>query len=403
MNTQGSKHLSDGPRKKRVRVGFITTSFPIATNEPSGIFVKRLVETIGKGLDITVLTPDSHRIGTENETEGFHLSAFRYAPKNWQRLAHEPGGIPDSLRRRDPALFLAPLIIISMCWNAWRLAGQVELIHGNWSGPAVIGALAARIRNKPAIATLRGEDLTRARQSKLFRLILWSCIKLNRHIVCVSEAMHRDLTVNFPKFADRFSFIPNGVTSPPSRRHNPSDGTLRILSVGSLIARKRIDVIISAMGQLKSPNSVRLRIVGDGPLAKYLREFAQNRGLDHSVEFIGQVSPEEVASHLGWADLFVLASESEGRPNVLLEAMAASLPTISSDIDGVRELIEERYGLLYAMGDPTQLAEKIQFVIDNPKDAFNYGRLARQRIDQLGLTWENAAAAYTRLYRQFTA
>ena len=390
-------------QRKDLHVGIISTSFPVGAYDPSGIFVKRLVESLSSLLDVTVLTPDSHRFKGQGENISYGLIRFRYGPRKLQRLAHEPGGIPDAIRRGDLSLLLVPFLVCSLLLSSFRLAGRVNVIHGNWTGPAIIGAIAARFRGKPAIATLRGEDLTRARSSPIFRAMLRSCLRLNQRIVCVSEAMHRELVMDFPKFSSKVSFIPNGVAFRETADKSSFRDPLRLITVGSLIERKRVDVILSAIAAPRLQGQVLLRVVGDGPQASYLTKLANDLGIVSSVDFIGQVSPDQVNAHLSWADAFVFASESEGRPNVVLEGMAASLPIISSDIDGVRELLEPDCGLLYPSGDSEELAQNIGKLIDDQTLAVTLGHAARRKIDELGLTWENTAAKYVQIYEELTA
>ena len=403
MKNQTEQSATSKSRRKDLHVGIVSTSFPIGANESSGIFIRRLVESLAELVDVTVLTPDSHRFNGECENGSHQLIRFRYGPRNLQRLAHEPGGIPDAIRRKDISLLLVPFFVCSLLWGSWRLAGRVNLIHGNWSGPAIIAAIVARARNKPTIATLRGEDLTRARRSRFFRAMLRSCLRLNQRTVCVSEAMYHELVLDFPQFSAKVSFIPNGVV-PREHVCRPSfRDPLRLVTVGSLIERKRVDVILSAIAAPGLRGKVRLRVVGDGPQASYLATLAHDLGIESCVEFIGPVPPDLVHAHLTWADVFVFASESEGRPNVVLEGMAASLPIISSDIDGVRELLEPDCGLLYTSGDAAMLTQSIRKLIDDQTLALALGRAARRKVDELGLKWENAAMKYIQLYQALTA
>ena len=105
--------------------------------------------------------------------------------------------------------------------------------------------------------------------------------------------------------------------------------------------------------------------------------------------------------YLATADAFVLASHSEGRPNALLEAMAAGLPALVTPLPGVLELVEaETSALVFPVNDDRALALNLKRLDDDPELGHQLGRAARQRIDALGLHWNATGNAYSALYRQ---
>ena len=287
-----------------------------------------------------------------------------------------------------------------MLWQSVLLAGKVDVIHGNWTAPAIIGALAGKMRKTPAIARLRGEDLSRAKNSFLFRLMLKYCLKLNRRIVCVSEAMHHELASSYPEFAEKIRFIANGVVRVEHSQRTSLREPIHLVTVGSMIERKQIDVIISAIAEPNLRGRVRLRIVGGGPLLDQLNSLAENLSVTSAIEFLGPIDPEDVWTHLSWADFFVFASKSEGRPNAILEAMAARLPVVSSDIDGVRELLLPDCGFLYPQGDHLALSKQLAYLASENDKVEACVASAFQRLAELNLTWDNAATQYLRLYKE---
>ena len=314
------------------------------------------------------------------------------------RLAHRPGGIPDAIRRRDVSLVLLPLFVPAMFLACIRLAARVDVIHGNWSGPGLIGAIAARLMGRPAVATLRGSDVERAKRSRVFRWILRACLSLNSRTVVVGEQMQRDLRQQFPRYAPRIDFIPNGVTI---REINVSERfrtPVRLITISNLIASKRVDILLHALVAQRVPSGVILRIIGDGPERKRLETLALALNISDRVEFVGQVPPAEIQKNLDWADIFVFASESEGRPNVILEAMAAGLPIVAADIPGTKELLLDN-GILVPPGNDEGFVRAINSYIDDPAKAIYLGREARESILERSLSWEHTGARYGALYR----
>lgn len=134
-----------------------------------------------------------------------------------------------------------------------------------------------------------------------------------------------------------------------------------IISVGRLIPLKRnIDLIKAFFELQKNDYSLELIFLGDGVLKEELKVECIKLGINEKIHFLGNV--KNPFYYLNRSDLFVLNSEIEGFPNVLVEAMACGLPVISSDCkSGPREILEEeKYGLLYPVGDVDTLIEKMK-------------------------------------------
>ena len=383
----------------QIRVGVVSTSFPVPTNPGSGVFVQRLVDHLPEDTLPVVLIPCPTCGMPKSDGEKFELRCFAYGPRSMLRLAHQPGGVPDALRRRDFSLILLPVFVLAMFFACLRLATKVDVMHGNWSGPGLIAAIAARLRNRPSIVTLRGSDVTRAVHSRVFRLILRACIAVNVKTVVVSERMLSDLQERFSSLAHRIEFIPNGVSFKRTETRLSLNDPVRLVSISNLVQSKRTEDLLHSLVAPGARSNVILRIIGDGPERKRLGALIEQLELSERVEFIGQVPPNEIDSHLAWADIFVFASESEGRPNVILEAMAAALPVVATDIPGTRELVLDN-GILVPPRDPRALANAIASMIDDPSNALKLGRQARNTIQERNLSWEQAGARYGALYRE---
>lgn len=142
------------------------------------------------------------------------------------------------------------------------------------------------------------------------------------------------------------------------------DNIQYIISVGRLIPLKRNEDLIDAFSEIQRDNpALELIFVGDGILKKELIDYCKQLSIHNKVHFLGNVS--NPFYYLNRSDLFVMTSEIEGFPNVLVEAMACGLPVISSDCkSGPREIIkDETYGLLYPVGDVNILIDKMNFYL----------------------------------------
>lgn len=386
-----------------MRIGLITTSFPAGESDVSGVFVATLAQHIAALCDVVVLTPDG---GQSNEMRRapYEVRRFRYAPKGWQRLAHRPGGVMVALEASRASWLLLPPFAVAMLFAAVRLAGRVDVLHANWSPVGVLAGVAAWLRRVPLVTTLRGGDVSRAERSFLHGLALRACLALSSVVTVVGSDMHCRLLVSHRKHRHKLRIIPNGVDGQLlSIRELASrnDAPFNILYVGSLVPLKGVDVLLDACSRIGREGEWRMRVVGGGHEAARLQQRAVALGLSGKVEFTGAVPHECMPVHYAWATVLVLPSYSEGRPNVVVEALAAGRPVVASDIPGVTELvIQGRTGLTFPAGDAQALTEAIRRLMRDEEMLLGLGRKARSLVRRQGLDWSSSAERYFALYRE---
>ncbi len=385
-----------------IRVTLLTTSFPVEPQSISGIFVYRLVRHFPANIFTTVITPASQGVVDRVLGEQIHVRSFRYAPRRFELLAHNPGGIPVALKNNKWLYLLIPTLLFSAFVNCVRFGARSKIIHANWAINGVIVGLVGKLLRIPVITTLRGEDVTRAKKPGLNRWLLRICLFLSTRVVVVSQAMKQWLCSEFPRTEESVKLIPNGIEDiflDVCNRRRQSDGMLRVLTVGSLIPRKGVDQIIQAMAGADNRENLFLSIVGTGPEAAALSQMVNDLELARNVRFVGQVAASDIPDTLANADIFVLASHSEGRPNVILEAMAAGLPIIASDIDGTNELVtHNENGLLFPDGSIKELTFLLEGLSKDARRRRELGSNARRFILKEGLSWTSTASRYSELY-----
>ncbi|NIR61763.1 MAG: glycosyltransferase family 4 protein [Gammaproteobacteria bacterium] len=392
-----------------MRVTVVTTSFPLAPGSSSGAFVEQLMRALATEVAATVLTPCTTRRLQPQQGAGYGLRCFRYAPRRWQRLAHRPGGIPVALAESKLAYALLPPFLLGLLLACVRSARGSDLVHANWSVSGVLAGLAGRLTRTPVIVTLRGEDTARMSTSRLHHALVGWCLRLCDGTVAVSRAMRDRLTAQFPALEHRIHWIPNGVDEallvlPPRAAAEDPPAEFEILTVGSLIPRKRVEDILSALAVLRGRVPARLTVVGDGAGRERLRRLTRELGVSDLVRFAGAVAPDEVGGYLAGADALVLASASEGRPNVVVEALAAAVPVVATRIDGVEEMIRDgETGLLFEVGDTRALAERLERLFEDPPLRRRLAEAGRGFVLEHELDWDGTAARYLRLYRRAVA
>jgi glycosyltransferase involved in cell wall biosynthesis len=152
--------------------------------------------------------------------------------------------------------------------------------------------------------------------------------------------------------------------------------------VACLREEKRIDVLIASVPRIRTRYpDVEFQIVGDGRCREQLMKLATALGVLPQVRFMGH--RDDVPAILSESDLFVLPSESEASPNVILEAMAAGLPVVASNVGGIPELVTDGVtGSLVPPADSDALAAALLDLLDHPGRATAFGQAGRARIEQ---------------------
>lgn len=389
-----------------MRLLVLTTSFPSSVYPASGVYIKRMLRELPKKVHVTVLTPACDRsMDGPAAWQGLRVWPIRYAPQFWQILSHRPGGIPAVLRDQPWAWALVPFFFISLLVATIRHARRADLIHAHWSFAGLIGGIAGRWIGVPVVTSLHGSDVRLAAKNRMFRrLIQWaSC--LNERIVCVGNDLADRVRPWMAAGCRDILVIPNGVEMTFGKAGKTTGAPFVVTVIGNLIALKQVDVVIRAFASLpKTVGRPQLLIVGAGPEMARLQSLANERGINDRVRFTGQVPPEQVADYLAKSDLLILASTGEGRPSVVSEAMAAGVPVVASDIEGVREMIADGVrGLLFPVGDVARLAACMQRIMDDPTLGRRLAVNAAQWLRAEQLTWEHCAGRYTETYEQVLA
>lgn len=391
---------------KKMRLLALTTSYPLYLGSSAGVFVQSLYRHLSAGCAIDVVCPADSKpmkaMFDDVAAPGVRIHAVRYAPGPWRRLAQESGGVVTGLRRSPWYALLLPGLLFGLFGRCLLRAGDADLIHANWSVCGAVAGIVGRLRRKPVITTLRGSDVARATRSWLERIILGLAVRNSRVVICVSEAMAEQLRMQFPRRTTDIHACLNGADEAFFRIERAvSDGIgLRVLAVGNLIRLKGFDVLIEAVARARHRKRMHVCIIGSGPEREPLLALAASRGVSSCFTFAGAVPAPDMPKRFSEADVFVLSSRSEGRPNVVVEALAGGLPVISTDLEGVRGMVRDGdTGWLVAIDDADALAAALdRAVIDRAELQRRGGRARAVARTQIG-TWADTARCYEALFR----
>jgi glycosyltransferase involved in cell wall biosynthesis len=255
-----------------------------------------------------------------------------------------------------------------------------NIVHLNSSKVGVLGRLAARLAGVPVcIFTVHGWAFKASDgfAAFVYRLLDRATRPLTTAIVCVSET-ERNVGLAARTCTAAQAVVIRNAVAVPARRRRELAGTrpLRLISVGRLAEPKDFSTLVSAVGLLPR-GGVELQILGDGPQRTTIEQQIRRLGLENAVVLVGTV--DDVPERLIEADIFVLSSRSEGMPMSILEAMAAGLPVVASDVGGIREMIaSDEAQFLVRPGDAGALAEALTQLLSDSRLRESVG--ARNRV-----------------------
>jgi len=282
---------------------------------------------------------------------------------------------------------------------------RAQVVHAYLFHANVVGPLAARLARVPvALVSKRSLD----RYPRAFDR--WACRLGNAladRVTANARAVGRHVERVEGCPARKIAVIPNGIDVPRlgaahRDRAAPSGRPPVVGTVGRLAPKKaQADLLRAAPMVLDQWPDARFLLVGDGPLRGDLERLARETGIGGHVEFLGSV--RDPARLLGGLDVFVLPSHVEGMSNGLLEAMAAGLPAVVTDVGGNAEVVVDgETGFVVPARRPELLAAAISTLLKDPERARAMGAAGRARV-AAEFTVEAMLARLERLYRDLLA
>ncbi|MEX1223910.1 MAG: glycosyltransferase [Pirellulales bacterium] len=252
---------------------------------------------------------------------------------------------------------------------------QYQLVHSHTPRTVMVGGVAARLAGVPLVHHVHMQtqgELVHRMRGKLNAWVERRSLKRAARVIAVSDSLRRYI-VNQGVPAERVVVAHNGVPSPPLFRDDqPPLSNWTIGCVALFRPRKGIEVLLDAVAGLRQRGlPARLRMVGRFETADYEREIrrqAARLDLEPYIDWIGFTT--DVNAQLVQMDVLVLPSVlPEGLPMVVIEAMAAGVPVVGSDVDGVTDCIQDGHdGLLAAPGDAESLRSQLAQLMSGQLD-----------------------------------
>lgn len=287
-----------------------------------------------------------------------------------------------------------------------------HIIHGAVFEGVRMAVAMGRLMRVPIVISEETSHATN--RSTLGHAFFGACVWASNRCVAISPAVAEYLHEHSHVPWSRIATIPNGVPI-PSTSSTDTTGAIReefslksddivFVTVGRLYddTHKRISDIIRAMPRVtKSVPNAKLIVVGEGPIRSDLEQLALNEGVDESVVFAGY--RHDVDSIYSASDCFVLASGREGFGLVVAEAMMHALPTLSTRVGGIGDIIVEgETGFAFDVGDVNELAHLMTLMATDAELRSKLGKAGRARATR-DFSSQRYAGDVEALYRELMA
>ena len=356
----------------------IPSWFPIPEKPLNGNFIFRHIESLGDDVRSVIL----HHVH-----EGFTPETARNA-ELFPVKTHGMGKL--ALVRAYEAAF-DELI---------REYGRPDILHLHVALP--LGPVAVRLSRKHRIPLIVSEHWTgylpmnRPQLSLPTRLILRHTFRNATHITAVSRNLLDNIAATVPAAARKPQTVVGNVVD--TEMFSLSDNALqngkkRILHVSTIENKaKNIMGILHAIQKISTQRTdFELNIVHDYENEEAMR-FVRDNGLENTVHFLGRKTPEEIAALLRQSDFFLLFSNYENQPCVLLESFCTGTPVITTPVGGILEIADAENAVIVTPKDDEQLVQKVNFMLDNSRD-FNPAEIRRHALgicspEVVGRKWE---------------
>jgi len=282
-----------------------------------------------------------------------------------------------------------------------------QLIDAHFGFPDGVAAYhLARKLQIPYTVTLRGNETMHGR-SRLRLQQIQRALRGASRVIVVSSPL-RAYAAQLGVDDNRIELIPNGVDAElfhqGNREHIQNDlgvdsSKFNLLSAGYLIERKGHHLLAKATSILRSRGvDAHLWIAGgpgrEGDFSAAIRRAVADLGLQDFVHFLGALPPSRLAEWMQACDVFCLASNREGWPNVVNEALACGTPVVSVRVGGIPELIpSDTYGFISESADPAAIAELLLIARSRAWD--------RNSISEWGTSrsWDNVASQVLKVWQ----
>jgi colanic acid/amylovoran biosynthesis glycosyltransferase len=387
---------NEGPRP--LRAVYVVSLFPCWSET---FIVREVMALLRRGVDVRIVSLKRPFETLVQPDAASLLARVLYPPTGGQgittvvrQVLRDPGLQVRLLARLCRGLAAAPLVLGKTLVTWWRTLAilpriaeqRPDVLHAHWASyPSTAAWIAAHTLGTPFSFTSHAHDIFVEDQ------LLSEKLSGAEFAVTISEFNRKRLQRRFGLEAVRRLHVVHCGVSPSElvyRRQNRE--TSYVLSVARLESIKGLEYLVAACESLQRRGVlVRCDIVGEGRCRRQLEGEIARRGLKNMVRLVGAKPQQRVRELLYEASVFVLPSivsesgDSDGIPVVLMEAMAAGVPVVSTTVSGIPELVKDGVsGLLVAPRDGKGLADAIQRLLTDAELRSRLAVAARKTVEE---------------------
>ena len=208
----------------------------------------------------------------------------------------------------------------------------------------------------------------------------WS---INSAEIVITPSDHLKSFVSGIGYSKKILKINNGVNITDINRANESKADINLIIISRLVVQKNINIVIEAMKLLDNKN-LKLSIIGEGGEFSKLENTIHDLNLQNQVQLLGKIDNNKISQFLLTADIFIQASDYEGLPHSVLEAINYGVPILSTETGGCKDLLNdgERGFIIPMPPDKKVIAENISFIIENKAEATKRANEAKSFINK---------------------
>lgn len=337
-----------------MRVLIATSTFPIREGDGQARFVLDLASALSGHIDVIVLAPHALGAALSEKIGRVRVRRFRYFfPASLERLSYGAGmrhNIDQSWLARVQIPFLLAAQVVAMTLTARE--SRVTVINAHWLIPqGLTAALVSRFLGIPMVLHVHAADVYFLRRRPLGGAIARFVVRSSAAVLADGSHVRDslDALIGFPSHA---TLRPMGVhryASPEFESKTPDVELPEefVAFVGRLVEKKGLEYLIRAMAEVRlGQPTIELVVVGTGPLESDLRGLARELGLDRVTHFLGARPHAQAMAVMKRALVVCVPSiidssgETEGMPTVVLEGMAAGVPVVGSEVDGIPDVLK---------------------------------------------------------------
>jgi N-acetyl-alpha-D-glucosaminyl L-malate synthase BshA len=286
----------------------------------------------------------------------------------------------------------------------------IDVLHVHYAIPHAYAAHNAKemLREEgieiPIVTTLHGTDITLVGVHPCYNRSVKFSINKSDIVTCVSQSLKED-TIEFFDLKREIEVVPNFIDFDHFKRkkdfsefiENKADDEFVLTHVSNFRPVKRIQDIIEAFSIISKRVKAKLLLVGDGPEMQKMQMLCQKYKIEDKVKFLG--NSDDIASILSVTDLFYLLSEKESFGLSALEAMALSVPVISSNTGGLPEVNSDNFsGFTVDVGDINQVVEKSLEILESKEKLDLFKKQAFENAKRFDIT--NVMPQYLDIYQR---